>query len=123
MDAICQHASDALTGPYDRLRDWVLGQAALHVDETGWRTAGDSLALWAATTADASLFQIAEHCNRERFDELIGAFSGIIVSDRWPGYEHLRTSGRSAGRTCSATSVATQKDSPSRTASASADLS
>jgi transposase len=89
VDAICQHASDALTGPYDRLRDWVLGQAALHVDETGWRTAGDSRALWAATTADASLFQIAEHCNREQFDELIGAFSGIIVSDRWPGYEHL----------------------------------
>ena len=85
MDAICQHASDALAGPYDRLRDWVLDQAALHVDETGWRTAGNSRALWTATTARASLFQIAEHCNREQFDELIGAFSGIIVSDRWPG--------------------------------------
>jgi transposase len=89
VDAICQHASDALAGPYERLRDWVLGQAALHVDETGWRTAGDSRALWAATTAGASLFEIAEHCNREQFDELIGAFSGIIVTDRWPGYEHL----------------------------------
>jgi transposase len=89
VDAICQHASDALAGPYERLRDWVFGQAALHVDETGWRTAGDSRALWAATTAGASLFEIAEHCNREQFDELIGAFSGIIVSDRWPGYEHL----------------------------------
>jgi transposase len=89
VDAICQHASDALAGPYDRLRDWVLGQAALHVDETGWRTAGDSRALWAATTSGASLFEIAEHCNREQFDELIGTFSGIIVSDRWPGYEHL----------------------------------
>jgi transposase len=89
VDAICQHASDALAGPYDQLRDWVLGQAALHVDETGWRTAGDSRALWAATTSGASLFQIAEHCNREQFDELIGAFSGIVVSDRWPGYEHL----------------------------------
>jgi transposase len=89
VDAICQHASDALAGPYDRLRDWILGQDALHVDETGWRTAGDSRALWAATTAGASLFQVAERCNREQFDELVGAFSGIIVSDRWPGYEHL----------------------------------
>jgi transposase len=89
VDAICQRASDALAGPYDRLRDWILGQHALHVDETGWRTAGDSRALWAATAAGASLFQIAEHCNREQFNELIGAFSGIVVSDRWPGYEHL----------------------------------
>jgi hypothetical protein len=30
VDAICQHASDALAGPHSHLRDWVLGQAALH---------------------------------------------------------------------------------------------
>jgi transposase len=89
VDAICQRASDALADPHTSLRDWVLGQHALHVDETGWRTAGDSRALWAATTAGASLFEIAVHCNREQFDELIGPFSGIVVSDRWPGYEHL----------------------------------
>jgi transposase len=89
VDAICQRASDALADPHTSLRDWVLAQHALHVDETGWRTAGDSRALWAATTPGASLFEIAEHCNREQFDELIGPFSGIVVSDRWPGYEHL----------------------------------
>ena len=61
----------------------------LHIDETGWRTAGDSRALWTATSAGAAIFQIAEHCNREQFDELIGPFSGIVVSDRWPGYDHL----------------------------------
>jgi len=89
VDAICQRASDALADPHTSLRDWVLAQHAVHVDETGWRTAGDSRALWAATTPGASLFEIAEHCNREQFDELIGPFSGIVVSDRWPGYEHL----------------------------------
>jgi transposase len=89
VDAICQRASAALAGPYSDLRDWILGQGALHVDETGWRTAGDSRALWSATTAGASFFQVAEHCNREQFDALIGPFSGIVVSDRWPGYEHL----------------------------------
>ena len=89
VDAICQRASDALAGPHSDLRDWILGQGALHVDETGWRTAGDTRALWAATTAGASLFQVAEHCNREQFDALIGPFSGVVVSDRWSGYEHL----------------------------------
>lgn len=89
VDAICQRASQALAGPHAQLEDWVLDQAVLHVDETGWRTAGDSRALWAATNTRAALFEIAEHCNREQFDELIGPFCGIIVSDRWPGYEHL----------------------------------
>jgi transposase len=89
VDAICQRASDALAGPHAQLHDWVLDQHAVHVDETGWRTAGDSRALWTLTSAGASLFQIAEHCNREQFRELVGPYPGIIVSDRWSGYEHL----------------------------------
>jgi transposase len=89
VDQICQRASDALAGPHAQLHDWVLDQGAVHVDETGWRTAGDGRALWTLTTPGAALFQIAEHCNREQFQALIGPFPGIIVSDRWNGYEHL----------------------------------
>jgi Transposase IS66 family len=37
----------------------------------------------------AAFFQIAEHCNREQFDALIGPYPGIVVSDRWNGYSHL----------------------------------
>jgi transposase len=43
VDAICQRASDALADPHARLRDWLLGQGVLHVDETGWRTAGEGV--------------------------------------------------------------------------------
>jgi len=89
VDAICQHAGSALSAPHGALRDWILAQDALHVDETGWRTAGDSRALWTAATDGASIFEIAEHCNRQQFNELIGEYAGIVVSDRWNGYEHL----------------------------------
>src|SRR3954470_9494201 len=89
VDAICRHASHALSSPHSALRDWILAQDALHVDETGWRTAGDSRALWTAATEGASMFEIAEHCNREQFNELIGDYAGIVISDRWSGYEHL----------------------------------
>ena len=89
IDAICQHASAALAGPYASLGAFIRAQSALHVDETGWRTAGDGRALWGLTTPEASLFQVAEHCDREQFDALIGDYSGIVISDRWPGYEHL----------------------------------
>jgi transposase len=90
VDAICQRASEALAGPHLQLQDWVLDQDAVHVDETGWRTRGEGRALWTATTSDAACFVIAEHCNREQFNTLIGSqYSGIVVSDRWNGYSHL----------------------------------
>ena len=89
-DAICQRASDALAGPHLQLQDWVLDQPAVHVDETGWRTRGEGRALWTATTRDAAVFVIAEHCNREQFNALVGTtYPGIVVSDRWNGYSHL----------------------------------
>ena len=37
----------------------------------------------------ATFLQIAEHCNRAQFNALIGAYPGIVVSDRWNGFEHL----------------------------------
>src|SRR5947209_7888310 len=90
VDAICQRASDALAGPHCQLQDWVLDQGAVHVDETGWRTSGESRALWTATTPEATFLQIAEHCNREQFQALIGTtYPGIVVSDRWNGFSHL----------------------------------
>ena len=57
----------------------MLDQGAVHVDETGWRTRGDGRALWTATTAGAAFFVIAEHCNREQFNALIGPYPGIVV--------------------------------------------
>jgi transposase len=89
-DAICQRASTALAGPHLQLGDWVLDQAAVHVDETGWRTGGEGRALWTATTPEGTFLQIAEHCNREQFTALVGStYSGIVISDRWNGYSHL----------------------------------
>jgi transposase len=78
-----------LAGLHLQLQDWVLDQSAVHVDETGWRTQGQGRALWTATTPQATFLQIAEHCNREQFNALIGGYPGIVVSDRWNGYSHL----------------------------------
>jgi transposase len=90
VDAICQRASEALAGPHCHLQDWVLDQGVVHVDETGWRTRGEGRALSTATTSGATFLQIAEHCNREQFNALVGAgYAGIVVSDRWNGFEHL----------------------------------
>jgi transposase len=96
-DAICQRASEALAAPHLHLHDAVLDQPAVHVDETSWRTSGDGKALWTATTPNAVFLQIAEHCNREQFNALIGTgFDGIVISDRWNGYSHLDPNQRQA---------------------------
>ena len=50
--------------------------------------AGEGRARATATTPQATFLQIAEHCNREQFDALIGPFEGIVVSDRWNGFSH-----------------------------------
>ena len=89
MDAICQRASDALAGPHAQLHDWVLDQARC----MSMRPAGEPRVTAGRcgplTTPGAAFFQIAEHCNREQFHALIGPYPGIVVSDRWNGYEHL----------------------------------
>jgi transposase len=120
VDAICQRASDALAGPHCQLQDWVLDQSAVHVDETGWRTRGEGRALWTATTPEATFLQIAEHCNREQFDTLIGTtYPGIVPLTAGTG-SAISTphDARCAGRTCSATSAATQTGWASRRPSA-----
>jgi transposase len=97
IDAVCQRASEALAGPHLQLQDWVLDQDAVHVDETGWRTRGAGRALWTATTPQAVFLEIAEHCNREQFNALIGtSYPGIVISDRWNGYSHLDPTRRQA---------------------------
>ena len=73
VDAICQRACDALADPHCQLRDWVVDQNAVYVDETGRRMRGEGRALWTATTPEATFLKIAQRCNREQFDALIGS--------------------------------------------------
>jgi transposase len=88
-DAICQRASAALREPHERLAASVLGSPALNVDETGWRTAGHGRTLWTAATPAAAIFRVAEDRHRDRLEELIGDYEGIVCSDRWWAYDHL----------------------------------
>lgn len=89
VDAICQRASLALALPHEALVASVLAGATVNVDETGWRTAGETRTLWTATSDHAAIFAIAADRHRDRLLELIGDFDGIVGSDRWWAYDHL----------------------------------
>jgi hypothetical protein len=97
VDAICQRTSRALAGPHQQLVASVLGSPAVNVDETGWRTWGETRALWTATTERAAIFRVACDRHRDRLCELIGKdFKGILGSDRWWAYDHLDPESRQA---------------------------
>jgi len=89
VDQICRRASRALAGPHEALLASVLGSPALNVDETGWLTAGEQRTLWTATSPGAAVFRVAEDRHRDRLDELIGGYPGIVCSDRWWAYDRL----------------------------------
>jgi transposase len=95
-DAICKRAAHALACPHEQLTEKVLSSPAVNVDETGWFTAHEGRTLWTATTPEAAIFRVAADRHRERLQELIGDYSGIVCSDRWWAYEYIDPSSRQA---------------------------
>ncbi len=79
--------SEALEEPVEELKDHVKDQPVVGADETGWKQAGKKAWMWVATTTTACVFLIRKSRGGEVAKELLGElFAGILVSDRWGGY-------------------------------------
>ena len=78
--------SEALAEPVAQAREHVQSAEVLHADETGWREANTKAWLWVAATATATVFMIHAKRGQVAARELLGAFRGVLVSDRWGGY-------------------------------------
>jgi transposase len=90
IDAIVERAGNALAEPHAQLHGEIRAAAAVHVDETGWRTAGKRRTLWGALTERTALFRIAPDRHEREAKALLGEdFEGITCSDRWWAYNYL----------------------------------
>jgi transposase len=89
IDAILARVGDTLEDPCEDLCERVRAAAALHMDETGWRTAGQRRALWGAFTARHAVLKIAPDRSEEHAKDLLGDTRAIVTSDRWWAYAHL----------------------------------
>jgi transposase len=89
IDAILARVGDALEDPCDDLLERVRSVAALNMDETGWRTAGQRRALWGAFTSRHAVLRIARDRHEDHAKGLLGDTSAIVTSDRWWAYAHL----------------------------------
>jgi transposase len=85
-----QHrTTDALEPMGAALRGHVAGRPA-NVDETSWSQSGRTHWLWAAVTASASTFVVTGTRARESLSALIGGTPGVLTTDRYGAYDHLR---------------------------------
>lgn len=61
-----------------------------NVDETSWRQGAVRAWLWVAVTTVLTVFLIRRHRDRAAFDDLVGPDPGVLTTDRFPVYTHLR---------------------------------
>lgn len=85
-----QQTAAALASAHDDARDAVRGAAVKNADETSWKQAGAKRWLWVAATTTVAYFVIHLQRGARGLKALLGeAITGIVISDRWPGYVSL----------------------------------
>ena len=79
--------ADALRAPYDEVAGHLREQAVAHADETSWRR-GNLVKgwLWTLCCSTAAVFLIHAKRGQVAAQKLLDGFSGILVIDRWGGY-------------------------------------
>lgn len=85
-----QRVADWFGDDYDKLTVALRGAPYVHADETGWRTDGKNVNLWAVTSPDYTLYHIDKSRGGKVIQELLGkAFGGTLVSDFYSAYSTM----------------------------------
>lgn len=86
VSAAEQEVSRALVAPVQEAHQYVQNQPSLGADETGWTQRRGRAWLWTAVTTWVTVFQIHLHRGANEARILLGAFRGILSTDRWNAY-------------------------------------
>jgi transposase len=89
VDAILARIAGALEEPCDDLLERLRGGRAVHMDETGWRTAGQRRALWGIFDDRHAYLQIAADRHENHAKGLLADTTAIVTTDRWWAYTHI----------------------------------
>jgi hypothetical protein len=81
--------ADALADPCDDLLERLRAGAAVHMDETGWRTAGERRALWGIFDERHAYLHVAVDRHEDHAKNLLANTGAVVTSDRWWAYSHL----------------------------------
>jgi len=86
----------AVEQPATEAIDHVQRAPVAHADETGWRENKKKAWLWVAATATVAIYLIRARRNMEAARELLGAFGGLLVTDRFGSYNFVDAERRQA---------------------------
>jgi transposase len=90
LSNLVAEVADMLGPAYTRLIKVLRQQAALHVDETGWRINGDNHWLWVFTNEFITLFVVSHSRGSKVPKALLGKdFEGSVISDFYSAYSPL----------------------------------
>lgn len=78
--------SEALAPFYAEAQAILETEPWAHVDETGWKEENHPAWLWGAKTAQVTVYRIDRHRSREARNNLLGKFSGVLISDQLSTY-------------------------------------
>ncbi|MGL5098070.1 MAG: IS66 family transposase, partial [Planctomycetia bacterium] len=85
---IWHRLADILSPWYAEIRDLCRDMQVLHMDETGWRIAGNNGWLWCATGGDATYYWIHTSRGHDALNQFFAEeFSGVLVADFWSAYD------------------------------------
>lgn len=93
IQKVLDRASAAIKPHYEAIRDKARSQNINHLDETTWKNSGKLNWLWVMANSVVALFMVHRNRSQAAFDELIGAWQGILVSDGYRIYQkwdHVR---------------------------------
>jgi transposase len=89
VEAMLARIAAALEQPCDDLLDRLRSGRAVHMDETGWRTAGERRALWGIFDDRHAYLHVAPDRHEDHAKTLLAETKAIVTSDRWWAYTHL----------------------------------
>lgn len=87
IQKIIDRASAAVKPHYEAIRDVARSQDVNYLDETTWKKGGKLHWLWVMTNSTVACFMIHRNRSKEAFEQLIGTWEGILVSDGYRLYQ------------------------------------
>lgn len=88
VSALERLASEAVEPTLAAAKEHLEKSPVAHVDETPLKGPGKRGTLWAACTSTVSFFVHAKSRARSEMGALLGAFAGVLVTDRYGAYWH-----------------------------------
>lgn len=87
--------TEALSGPYERVRGWVSESPRVHLDETRWSEGRDDGWMWTISDGEVVAYRIAPSRGSDVARQLLeGEPAGEVVTDRHGAYNWIDTDKR-----------------------------